>query len=146
MANQFNADPRASLGNDVFLLVARILMASPFLVFGPMKYINMGKMQTYMETGGLPGLLIWLVIPLQIFGGLAIATGLFARIAAVALGVFCIVATCLYHTNWAKSGELAQFTKDFAMAGGMTFLWVYGPGRLSLDALFRRRTPERVAA
>ena len=138
MSDRFDIQLRSALAEDAFLLVARFFLALPFVVFGPMKYINMARMQAYIETAGLPGELIWLVIPLQTLGGLSVALGLFARSGAVALGVFSLVATCLYHTQWERSGELAQFTKDFAMAGGFIFLWIHGPGRLSLDASLRR--------
>ena len=141
-----NIQPRIAWVEDAFLLIARLFMALPFLVFGPMKYLNMGKMQSYIEAGGLPGEVIWLVIPLQILGGLGVATGLFARTSAVALGLFSLLATCIYHTSWSKSGELAQFTKDFAMAGGFTFLWLHGPGRFSMDALLRHSPQGRLAS
>ena len=124
---------------DVLLLIARCFLAFPFVVFGTMKYINMGRMQAYIEAGGLPGEVIWAVIPLQVLCGLAVAIGMFSRIAAVLLCGFCILATSLYHTSWSVSGELASFTKDFATAGGFIFLIVFGPGRLSFD--FRLREP-----
>ena len=124
---------------DWLLLVARLFLAAPFVIFGIMKYINMGRMQAMIETGGLPGWLIWLIIPWQVLCGLAIATGFFTRTAALLLGAFCIVATCLYHTNWSVSGELSDFTKDFAMTGGFILLWVHGPGRFSLNGRLRRQ-------
>lgn len=102
-----------------------------------MKYINMDRMQAYIESGGLPGQVIWAVIPLQVVCGAAVAVGMFSRVAAVLLAGFCILATSLYHTHWAESGELSAFTKDFATAGGFIFLIVFGPGRLSFD--FRLR-------
>jgi len=138
MRGRFDIRPRSAFAEDALLLLARIFLALPFAIFGPMKYFNMAKMQAYIETAGLPGELIWLVIPLQTLGALSIVLGLFARGGAVTLGVFSLVATCLYHTHWEKSGELSQFTKDFAMAGGFIFLWINGPGRLSLDAALRR--------
>ena len=123
----------------LLLLVARLFLAFPFVVFGTMKYINMGKMQAYVEASGLPGQVIWLVIPYQILCGLAIAAGFQTRIAAALLAGFCILATCLYHTHWGHTGELSSFTKDFATAGGFLYVWAFGPGPLSIDARWRNR-------
>lgn len=123
---------------DALLLVARLFLAMPFVIFGIMKYVNMGKMQAYIETAGLPGQLIWLVIPWQVVCGLAVATGYYARTAALLLGAFCLIATSIYHTSWSVSGELSAFTKDFATTGGFILLWLCGPGRFSLDYRLRR--------
>jgi putative oxidoreductase len=120
------------------LLAARVMMAGSFVLWGTMKIINTERMAAYMERGGLPGELIWGAIVLQIGGGLLVALGLYARQAALALAAFCIVATVIFHSNFADLGELSDFTKDFATAGGFLFLAVFGPGRWSLDALVRR--------
>jgi putative oxidoreductase len=130
---------------NLALLVARVLMSVPFIVFGPMKYINFEKMSGYVERAGLPGDLLWLIIPYQTLSALALILGFKTRWAAVLLGSFCIVATLIYHREWDRSGELAQFTKDLAMAGGFVLLWRLGPGAFSLEALLRRRTSRRMA-
>ena len=121
-------------GVNLLLLVARLFLATPFILFGIMKLRNSASMQAYIETGGLPGEVIWLVIPLQILGGLAVAAGWRTRWAAMLLAGFCLLATSLYHTHWSDLGELAQFTKDLATAGGFILLAAHGPGRWSLDA------------
>ncbi len=119
---------------NLLMLVGRILLALPFPIFGTMKFFNRGNMAAYIESGGLPGEIIYLVIPFQILCGLAVMVGLWTRWAAFLLGGFCIIAASLYHNELANPGELASFTKDFATAGGYLFLWKFGPGRYSLDA------------
>jgi putative oxidoreductase len=128
----------APFGNLV-LLVARLLLAFPFLVFGVMKYINQDRMMAYVETAHIPGEVLYLIIPYQVLSGLAIALGFMTRWAAFLLGGFCIVAPLLYHNNLANPGELASFTKDFATAGGFAVLWLHGPGAFSLDAWLASR-------
>jgi len=119
-------------------LVARLLLGLPFVIFGVMKYANMGRMTAYIEKGGLPGEMIYLVIPFQILCGLGVWLGAATRWAAFLLGGFCLVAASLYHNNLADPGELAFFTKDFATAGGFYFLWQSGPGRWSIDGWLQR--------
>ena len=123
---------------DIAILVARILLGFPFLIFGVGKILNHQKMQAYVETAGVPGFFLYIVIPYQILCGLAVWVGFQTRWAAFLLGGFCIVAASLYHSNLTRMDELAFFTKDFATAGGFLLLWKYGPGRFSLDALRKR--------
>ena len=134
----------AILGNKLLLglalLVARIWMAVLFLTFGINKLIHTGAMQEYMQlhNGSVPVGLIYLAILVQIACGGCVALGYHTRFNALMLAGFCIIATSLFHTNFAMEGELTNFLKDFAIAGGFLFMIAFGPGPLSLDARFRR--------
>lgn len=119
----------------VVLLVGRIFMSGVFLVFGVGKILHRPQMELYMEAHGVPRELIFLAIAVQIGFGLLVALGYRTRFAALMLAGFCIIATCLFHTDFQAPGELAHFTKDFAIAGGFLFLIANGPGPLSLDVL-----------
>jgi putative oxidoreductase len=133
------ATVRRFLDSDGFthllLLVARVLLGVPFPIFGVRKLLNPEHMSSLIETAGIPGQIVWFIIPYQILCGLAVWLGFHTRWAAFLLGGFCIVAPLLYHTQWSQPHELAEFTKDFATAGGFLFLWRFGPGRFSIDAL-----------
>jgi putative oxidoreductase len=60
------------------------------------------------------------------------------RWAALSLSGFCILATVLYHNQFAKQTEVIQFLTDFTLAGVLLFLFAYGPGPLSLDVRHNR--------
>ena len=122
------------------LLLARILMSVEFLLFGSLKIVNSARMQAYMEAAGVPGELIWLAVFVQLCGGALVLVGYRTRVAALALAGFCVIATLLFHTNFADLGEVSDFTKDLATTGGFIFLFVLGPGTLSIDAWLSRRT------
>ena len=126
-------DREAMMG--LALLVARVFMSAVFLVFGIGKILHMQRMQSYMEAHGVPGSLISLAIVVQIGFGLLVVLGYRTRFAALMLAGFCIIATSLFHTQFSVTGELAHFTKDFAIAGGFLFMIAHGPGPLSLDAM-----------
>jgi putative oxidoreductase len=126
-------------GASALLLAARVMMSIEFVLFGSMKIINTQAMQDYMEAGGVPGELIWLAVVVQLAGGLCLLVGYRTRQAALMLAGFCIVATVLFHTNFSDLGEVSDFTKDLATAGGFIVLFVCGPGALSLDAWLQAR-------
>jgi len=129
-------NPSASTG--LILLAARLLMAIEFIVFGALKIPNHASMQLYMAQHGVPGVLIWPALVLQLVAGLMVAAGAFTRLAALALAGFCVVATFLFHLNLADLGEVSNFTKDLATAGGFLLLALLGAGPLSVDGALRK--------
>ncbi len=119
--------------NSVLILAARILMAAIFISAGVSK-LGDGYAGTagYMESMGLPGALLPLVILLEIGGGLALVAGFQTRLAALALAVFSIVSGVIFHGG-ADQMQQILFMKNLAMAGGLLAFTVFGGGRLSLD-------------
>jgi putative oxidoreductase len=55
------------------------------------------------------------------------------RAAAIALGLFSILAGAIFHADFADQMQFTSFLKNLAIAGGMFQLAALGPGRLSLD-------------
>lgn len=123
--------------NNAIVLVARLLLAHIFLLAGFGKITGYAGTQGYMESMGIPGALLPLVIALEIGGALALIVGLFTRWAALALAGFCVASALIFHRNFAEQMQMIQFMKNFAMAGGLLLLYVQGAGAFSLDA---RRT------
>jgi putative oxidoreductase len=136
---------RPLLKNEVLvgtgLLIGRLWMAVLFIIFGMNKLVHTDQMQDYMRAhnGSVPVQLIYLAMIVQIGCGVLLALGYQTRFAALMLAGFCIIATSLFHTDFNAPGELAHFTKDFAIAGGFLFMIAYGPDRFSLDAYLGRR-------
>ena len=124
--------------NALVMVVARLLLGAPFVIFGINKYMHQSQMMGVVETSGLPGSVLYFVIPYQIICGILIWLGFKTPWACFFLGGFCIVAPLLYHFDWAKPNEFAMFTKDFATAGGFLLLWSVGPGPYSIDDALAR--------
>ncbi len=61
--------------NPVFALVGRVLLAITFVVAGYGKIGGYAGTQGYMDSMGVPGMLLPLVIILELGGGLAIIAG-----------------------------------------------------------------------
>ena len=119
--------------NPLFDLAGRILMAVLFVPAGYSKITGYSGTAGYMESIGVPGILLPLVIIVELLGGLAILLGWQTRIAAFLLAGFCLVAALLFHFQPADQIQMILFTKNLAIAGGLLFLVANGAGAYSLD-------------
>ncbi len=122
----------------VTTIVGRILLGHIFLLAGISKIGDYAGTQGYMEAMGVPGMLLPLVILLEVGGGIALIAGFQARITALALAGFSIVAAVSFHADFSNQMQMIMFMKNFAIAGGLLFVTAFGPGTWSVDA-YRRR-------
>lgn len=100
-------------------LLGRALIAFLFIPAGVAKLADPSPFLAHMAAHGVPGGLLPLVALLELSAGLAILTGLQARAAALALGIFCVLTALLFHLNLADHAERSLFLKDLAIAGGL---------------------------
>jgi len=132
------------------VIVGRVLLALMFIVAGFGKLANLEGTAGYIASGGLPMASVLAVVVglLELLGGLAIAVGFQARWAALALGLFTLAASVLFHKFWAVPADQAfvqqlMFMKNLSVAGGLFTLAALGTGPASVDA---RRAPLAHAA
>jgi putative oxidoreductase len=114
-------------------LAGRVLLAAIFLISGLGKISGYSGTQGYMESMGVPGMLLPLVIALEIGGALAIIVGYRTRLAAAALAAFSLAAGFLFHGG-ADQMQQILLLKNVSIAGGFLLLVARGAGAWSLDA------------
>ena len=117
----------------IFDLVARISISILFLLNGIFKINNYEGTVGWMESFGLPGILIFPAIILEIVGPILIIIGYQTRIAAAALSLFCIATAIIFHNDFSDQMQLNAFLKNIALAGGFLFLVVNGAKGYCLD-------------
>ena len=122
------------------LLAARLLLAWMFLHSGIGKITNSAGAMKYMASKGMPLLEPLLVgaIVIEVIGGLMLVVGWKTRLAAWAIFGFVILASVIFHNFWAVPAEQAYmqtilFNKNLAIMGGLLYVALMGPGKLSLD-------------
>ena len=113
--------------------VGRVLISLMFVMSGFSKISGYAGTQGYMESQGVPGSLLPLVILLEIAGGIAVIIGWKTKYAALALAGFCVLSAALFHANFADQMQMIMFMKNIAIAGGFLFLVANGPGAYALD-------------
>lgn len=122
-------------------LIGRVLLAALFLPAGLSKIGGFAGTVGYIGSKGLPMAEVAAVIAIlvEVGGGLALIAGLGTRLAALALAVFTLVATFVFHNYWALPAEAQMvqqlmFFKNLAVVGGLLTLAAWGAGGWSLDA------------
>lgn len=118
-------------------LVARAFLTAIFLYSAFGKITGFSGTQQYMAASGIPagltGLLLVGAIVCELFGGLSVLLGYKARWGAIALMIFLIPTTLIFHTNFAERMQVIQFMKNLGLLGGLLMVYSFGSGPLSLD-------------
>lgn len=115
---------------DEALLIARLFLGMPFVVWGFMKlHGGAAKLVPALVALGLPDapLFARLVGLCELVGGLAIVLGYPARTAGVLLGLWCLLTGYLEHR-----GNVTELLKNATMAGGFFAVAAVGAGSLAL--------------
>jgi putative oxidoreductase len=117
---------------NLALLIGRVLIAGVFIYDATLMIRFQEANAAYMEQFGVPAILLLPTAAFQFFGGLAIVTGLMARLAALGFAAFAVATALLFHLAAGGDDALIQAGKDFAIAGGFLILAATGPGAWTL--------------
>jgi putative oxidoreductase len=125
---------------DEALLVARILLAVLFLVFGWGKLTDYSGTVAYMTQSGVPlPSVAALVGVFEFFGAIALILGVWTRPLAVLFAFFTLAAGLIGHRYWTMTSadrfmNMINFYKNVSLMGGFFLLYVTGAGKYSIDA------------
>ena len=124
------------MSNSAIVLVARVLLSVMFIMAGLQKLGAPAGTAGYMASLGVPlsGVLVWLVIALEILGGIAILVGFVTAPVAYLLALFCVASALLAHFDFGDQAQAIMFMKNLTIAGGFLVLAINGPGSISVDA------------
>jgi putative oxidoreductase len=115
--------------------LGRLLLGAIFLIAGIGKLFNPAGTIGYISSVGLPlaefGYVMTLIV--EIGGGLLLIAGYRARITALTLAVFTVVAGIFFHNDFADQNQFIHFLKNLALAGGLLQVVAFGAGRFSMD-------------
>src|SRR5690349_20453070 len=128
---------------DPLILLARLLMVILFVVFGWQKLTGYDGTIGYFTQAGvpLPSLAAPIAVIMELGVGIAIALGLFTRPLAILLALNTLATAIIGHSFWTMSGAdqleaEINFLKNLSIIAGLFLLFITGPGRFSLDAMF----------
>jgi len=134
-------------------VLGRFLLALVFVLSGFGKIWGIDGTAAQMASHGipLPNILVYGVVALELGGGLALMFGLFTRPLALIFAIYLAILAVVFHNYWAfpeaqLHAQQIAFYEHLSMLGGMLYVFVFGAGAWSLDALIGLERPRSVAA
>ena len=113
--------------------IARLLISALFLISAYNKILSIDGTMSWMEGFGVPGLLLYPTIALEIILPLFIIIGYQARIAAGLLAIFCIATAFIFHYDFVDQMQTIVFLKNLGLAGGFLFIVANGTKDWAVD-------------
>jgi len=107
-------------------LVGRFLISALFLISAYNKIFSIDGTMSWMEGFGVPGVLLYPTIALEIILPLLIIIGYQARFSAGLLAIFCIATAFIFHFDFADQMQTIAFLKNIGLAGGFLFIVANG--------------------
>ena len=114
-------------------ILGRLLLSAIFLINGIGKIFNYEGTIQYMEDFDVPGYLIIPAITVEILFPILLIIGYYTKFSALVLSLFTLVLAVIFHTDFSNQMQLMSFLKNIAIAGGFLIIFVYGPGKYSID-------------
>jgi len=128
-------------------VLARLLLCTIFFMAAVGNKIpHFSDVARVMESVGVPAPQLLLVgaIVFLLVGSLSVIVGYKARVGAVLLLTFLVLASYYFHPFWKLEGQAQQeqmihFMKNLSMMGAMLFVIANGSGPMSVDSLLHKR-------
>jgi len=126
--------------NDAVILVARLLLATLFLIFGWRKVTDYSGTVSRMVQDGAPFPVLAAAVAIftELPVAFAVAVGVFTRPSAVLLALYTLGSALIAHRYWTitaanKVDSMEAFYKNLSIMGGFLLLYVTGAGKYSID-------------
>jgi putative oxidoreductase len=133
---------------DLLILLARVLLATLFLIFGWRKLRDQSGTVSQLAQLGvpLPALAAGAATFMELPVAFAVAVGAFTRPASLLMALYTLATALIAHRYWTVTGagrvdSMDGFYKNLAIIGGFFLLFVTGAGKYSIDALCKLTRP-----
>src|SRR2546425_8223627 len=125
--------------------VGRVALGTIFVVSGLGKLAAWQGTAAYAGSKGVTEIRLAIATALELLGAASVVLGFRTRLGALALLIFLVPVTLVFHNFWAVPAEqqqmqMAHFLKNLAIGGGVLVVFCRGGGALRIDS---SRTPPR---
>ena len=117
----------------------RILLSALFLVEGVRKFFFQEETIMYMEDYGVPEILFFPSLGLEIVFPILLIVGYKTRFSASIMALFTLTVALIFHTNFENQMESIMFLKDIAIAGGFLIIAANEPKICSIDYFLKSK-------
>ena len=119
--------------------LGRIFLSILFLIEGIRKFFFQEETIMYMEEYGVPEILFFPSLILEILFPILLIIGYKTRISASIMALFTLAVAIIFHTDFQNQMELIFFLKDIAIAGGFLIIAANEPKICSIDYMLKSR-------
>ena len=117
----------------------RILLSTLFLIEGVKKFFSQDETIMYMEYYGVPEVLFFPALIIEIVFPLLLIIGYKTRFSASVMALFTLTVAIIFHTNFNNDAQLIIFLKDIAIAGGFLIIFTNEPKNLTFDYFLKSK-------
>jgi putative oxidoreductase len=126
-------------------VVGRVALVAIFIASGLGKLAGWRGTVAYAGSKGVSETLLAIATALELIGAVSVLVGFKARWGALALIIFLVPVTLVFHNFWAvpaaqQQMEMVNFLKNLAICGGLLIVFGRGAGAFSIDS---SRSPVR---
>ena len=119
--------------------LGRIFLASLFLIEGVKKLFLQDETIIYMEEYGVPEILFFPSLVLEILFPILLIVGYKTKISASIMALFTLTVAIIFHSDFQNHLELIAFFKNVAIAGGFLVIVANDPKICSIDYFLKSK-------
>ena len=119
--------------------LGRIFLASLFLIEGVKKFFLQEETIIYMEEYGVPEILFFPSLVLEILFPILLIIGYKTKISASIMALFTLTVAIIFHSDFQNHLELIAFLKNVAIAGGFLVIVANDPKICSIDYFLKSK-------
>tara|TARA_B100000700_G_scaffold185917_1_gene204931 strand:+ start:92 stop:481 length:390 start_codon:yes stop_codon:yes gene_type:complete len=113
--------------------IGRILLSSLFLFEAVKKFLYQDQTIEYMEDFGVPEFLFYPSLFFELIIPILIIIGFKTRIAALAMFIFTLTVSLIFHSDFSNHMQLISFLKNLSIAGGFLIIASYEAKMCTID-------------
>ncbi len=119
--------------------LGRIFLSSLFLIEGVKKFFLQEETIIYMEEYGVPEILFFPSLVLEILFPILLIVGYKTKISASIMALFTLTVAIIFHSDFQNHMELIAFLKNVAIAGGFLVIVANDPKICSIDYFLKSK-------
>ena len=120
-------------------VLGRIFLSSLFLIEGIKKFFLQEETIIYMEEYGVPEILFFPSLVLEILFPILLIVGYKTKISASIMALFTLTVAIIFHSDFQNHLELIAFLKNVAIAGGFLVIVANDPKICSIDYFLKSK-------
>ena len=119
--------------------LGRIFLSILFLIEGVKKFFLQEETIIYMEEYGVPEILFFPSLVLEILFPILLIVGYKTKISASIMALFTLTVAIIFHSDFQNHLELIAFLKNVAIAGGFLVIVANDPKICSIDYFLKSK-------